>query len=215
MARRLRIEWRAGSKVTAQLAMPRRPRGVGVLLAHGAGAGQSSWFMATVRDALAAAGYPALTFDYPYIEEGRRRPDQAPKLVECHRAAAERLGSYVREIVLGGKSMGGRIGGHVADDVDAAGLLFYGYPLVAIGGKVRPLDHLATLDMPKLFVAGTRDTMSPLPRLRRAISVLPNAEAALIEGGDHSLNVPKSVGLSQAEILDGVVQITVDWLERL
>ncbi len=195
--------------------MPRRSKGVGVLLAHGAGAGQSSWFMTTVRNALATAGYPAMTFDYPYIEESRRRPDHATKLMECHTAAARRLGTYVPRVVLGGKSMGGRIGSHVAADVGAAGLLFYGYPLVAIGGKVRPLDHLASLEIPKLFVAGTRDQMSPLPRLRRAISVTPNAEAALIDGGDHSLKVPKSAGLSHAEVLDGVIHITTDWLERL
>lgn len=185
------------------------------MLAHGAGAGQSSWFMTTVRNALAEAGYPAMTFDYPYVEEGRSRPDHATKLMECHAAAARRLGTYVPTVVLGGKSMGGRIGGHVAADVGAAGLLFYGYPLVAIGGKVRPLDHLVSLGIPKLFFSGTRDPMSPLPRLRRAVSVIPNAEAALIDGGDHSLKVPKAAGLSHAEVLDGVISITSDWLEKL
>jgi predicted alpha/beta-hydrolase family hydrolase len=170
--------------------------------------------MTTLREALAVGGYPTMTFDYPYMEAGRGRPDRTAILEECHRAAATRLGDYATRVVLGGKSMGGRIGGHVAADAGAAGLLFYGYPLVAMGsGVVRPLDHLVALDIPKLFFAGTRDQMSPLPRLRRAIATIPNAEAAIIEGGDHSLKVPKAAGMSHAEVLNGVVQMTTDWLE--
>jgi predicted alpha/beta-hydrolase family hydrolase len=216
MARRLRIEWRRGDKVTALLRMPSQHRSLGVVLAHGAGAGQTSWFMAFLRDGLAGLGYPTMTFDYPYMEAGRRSPDRPTVLEECHRAAAARLADYVDGVVLGGKSMGGRIGGHVAAAAGARGLVFYGYPLVAIGsGKVRPLDHLAGLSIPKLFVSGTRDRMGPLPRLRGAVASLPAAEAALIDGGDHSLKVPKSSGLSHADVLDGVVTITGDWLAGL
>jgi len=215
MARRLRIEWRRGHKVTAYLSMPSQPLATGVVLAHGAGAGQASWFMTTVREGLAAAGYPAMTFDYPYLEAGRRRPDHVSILEDAHRAAAHRLAAYVPSIVLGGKSMGGRVGGHVAGELGAAGLLFYGYPLVSIGGKVRPLDHLRALDIPQLFVSGTRDPMGPLPRLQAAIATIPNAEAVLIEGGNHSLAVPKAAALSSAEILEGVIQITAHWLGEI
>jgi predicted alpha/beta-hydrolase family hydrolase len=171
--------------------------------------------MTTLRQGLAAGGYPSMTFDYPYIEAGRGRPDRAAILENSHRAAAARLGEYAARVVLGGKSMGGRIGGHVAAEVGAVGLVFYGYPLVSISGVVRPLDHLMSLDIPKLFFGGTRDRMSPLPRLRRAIAAIPNAEAAMIEGGDHSLKAPRAAGMSHSDVLAGVVQITSDWLESL
>ena len=170
--------------------------------------------MLHMREALAARGYPTMTFDYPYIEAGRRRPDHASKLEQCHLAAAARLGGYVRRVVLAGKSMGGRIGGHIAAEAGAVGLVFYGYPFVSISGAVRPLDHLAS-DVPKLFVSGTRDRMGPTDRLRRAVSDLPNAEALLIEGGDHSLKVPKRTGQSLEEMLDGVAGATAAWLQQL
>ena len=214
MARRLRIEWRRGDKVTARLAMPSRPRTTGVLLAHGAGVGQDSAWMTYMRQALAAHRYPTMTFDYPYIEAGRRRPDQAPKLEECHVAAAVRLGEYTKHVVLAGKSMGGRIGGHVAERVGAAGLGFFGYPFMSISGAVRSLDHLE-VDIPKLFVAGTRDPMGPTDRVRRAVGRLPNAEALLIEDGDHSLKVPKRSGRTLEEVLDGVADATAAWLRQL
>jgi predicted alpha/beta-hydrolase family hydrolase len=213
MARRLRIEWRQGDKVTGLLAMPPRPRSLGVLLAHGAGAGQRSWFMETVRDGIAGLGYPVMTFDYPYIEAGRRRPDHASRLEQCHLAASGRFAGYVDGMVLAGKSMGGRIGGHIAAEAGAVGLVFLGYPLVS-GGRARPLDHLVALDLPKLFVSGTRDPMAPLAQLRRAVGALPAAEGALIEGGDHSLKVPKG-RLPHADVLEGVVHIIGDWLDGL
>lgn len=168
--------------------------------------------MLRMRDALAGHGYPTMTFDYPYIEAGRRRPDHSSKLEECHLAAAARLGEYAERLVLAGKSMGGRIGGHVASQAGATALVFFGYPFVSISGTSRPLEHLGD-DTPKLFVSGSRDRMGPSGRVRRAVGSLPNAEALLIEGGDHSLQLPKSSGRSLDETLDAVAEATAAWLE--
>ncbi len=217
MSRRLRIEWRPGDKVTGRLIVPPRAAATGMLLAHGAGAGQDSAFMSQVRDGIAAAGYPVLTFDYPYIEAGRRAPDPPARLLACHAAAAARLRSYCDGVVLAGKSMGGRIGSHLAADGEpAAGLVFYGYPIVAPGKKVpRDTSHLDGVRAPMLFFSGTRDPLSPLELLTPIVSRLADAEAAIIEGGNHSFRVPKDGGLSPEEVIAGLVQITVDWLEEL
>ncbi len=214
MTRRLRVEWRPGEKVTARLAMPPEPAGTGVLLAHGAGAGQDHPFLTTIRDGLAAAGYPVLTFDYPYREAGRRRPDRPEVLIAAHRAAAARLRSYCDRIVLAGKSMGGRIGSHLAaEGEDAAALVYYGYPLVAPGKRApRDTGHLDAIAAPMLFLAGTRDPLCPLAALLALVGRLEWAEAALIEGGDHSFRVPKRSGLSYDDVLGALVTMTVDWL---
>ena len=94
----------------------------GVLLAHGAGVGQDHEWMVYVRDGLAAAGIPVLTFNYPYMEAGRKAPNPAPTLLACHRAALSELRTRVKQVVLAGKSMGGRMGSHLAaDGADVAG----------------------------------------------------------------------------------------------
>lgn len=217
MTRTLRIEWRPGDKVTGHLAMPKDAGGLGVLLAHGAGAGQDHPFMVEVRDGLAAAGYPVLTFNYPYTEAGRRGPDPAARLLAAHAAAADRLGEYVDSVVLAGKSMGGRIGSHLAaQGAEAAGMVYYGYPLVAIG-KTEPRDteHLSSIAAPQLFFCGTRDKLCPLDLLTVVVAGLDGAEVAVIEDGDHSFRVPKRTGSTDEQIRAGLVQITVDWLAEL
>ena len=135
MARRLRIKWGQGDRVTARLDVPTDDSGIGVLLAHGAGAGQDHPFMVALRRALTVGGVAAMTFNYAYTESGRRAPDRLPKLLEVHRAAADRLATYCDRVYLGGKSMGGRVGSHLAGDERwaSSGVVYYGYPAGAVG----------------------------------------------------------------------------------
>ena len=217
MTRRLRIKWAPGEAVDARLAMPLHPNGVGVLLAHGAGAGQHHPFMEHLRRGLSDAGYPTMTFDYSYMSAGRRAPDRMPKLLAVHRAAAERLATYVAEVVVAGKSMGGRVGSHLAGDDGwpAAGLVYYGYPLVPLGKtEARPVDHLQRITVPQLFFAGSRDRLSPLPALRPIVTSLQAAALHEIDGADHSFKVPKRMGRAHDEVLDELVATTVSWLAR-
>lgn len=215
------IEWEGG-KVSGRFVGAASP--VGVLLAHGAGLGQDHEWMVYVRDGLAGAGFPVLTFNYPYMEAGRKAPDRPEKLLACHQAAAQALNGRVERVVLAGKSMGGRMGSHVlaqnlaqslADeaDEDVAGLVFYGYPLVGIGQKEpRDVSHLADLGVPMLFVQGTRDRMAPLDILAPVVASLPDATLYKVEDGDHSFRVPKRSGRDVWEVLDGVVAATVEWI---
>ncbi len=217
MTRRLRIKWAPGEAVDARLAMPAHPNGVGVLLAHGAGAGQHHPFMEHQRRGLGDAGYPTMTFDYSYMSAGRRAPDRMPKLLAVHRAAADRLATYVGRVVVAGKSMGGRVGSHLVGDDGwpAAGLVYYGYPLVPLGKtEARPVDHLRRITVPQLFFAGSRDRLSPLSTLRPIVTSLQTAALHEIDDGDHSFKVPKRTGRTHEEVLDELVETTVAWLAQ-
>jgi predicted alpha/beta-hydrolase family hydrolase len=213
MARTLRIEWRPGRKVTGRLAMPGDPIGAALLLAHGAGAGQDHPFVAGLRDRLCAAGHPVLTFDYPYAAEGRRRPDRAPVLLECHRRALDRLEEYGRPVVLAGKSMGGRMASHLAaGDPRPVGLVCLGYPLVSpSSGEERDTGHLGEVGRPMLFVSGSRDRLAPLGRLRPLVERLPAATLEVVPDADHGFRVPKRSGLDAASVLDRIAGIVAGW----
>lgn len=214
MARRLRIEWRPGLRVTGLLDMPRHPAGPAVLLAPGAGAGQDHAFPAGLRKRFAAAGHPAMTFDYPYREAGRRAPDRFEVLARCHRAAAARLRRYDRRIVLAGKSMGGRIASHLAAEGEqAVGLVVFGYPLVPPGSREpRATDHLAASEIPMLFLTGSRDRLAPPDLIERVVSPLRWATLEVIEDADHSFRVPKRLGISEEEMLDRLAETTLRWM---
>jgi hypothetical protein len=108
------VEWRPGRQVAACLQMPAGEAASASCPAPGAGAGQAHHFLAGLRHRLAAAGHPAMTFDYPYVTEGRRAPDRLETLLACHRAAARRLAGAVGGLVLAGKSMGA--GGYPSRD---------------------------------------------------------------------------------------------------
>src|SRR5205814_4141321 len=136
------------------------------------------------------------TFDYDYMREGRKRPDRLPELIAAHRAALAEaramLGADTPTFLIG-KSMGGRIGCHVALEEQVGGLICLGYPLCAMGDREKLRDQvLRSLGAPILFVQGTRDALCPLDLLAevRAAMKAPNF-MHVVEGGDHSLIVGK------------------------
>jgi predicted alpha/beta-hydrolase family hydrolase len=217
MARRLVVKWKPGEKITARLEMPRDDRGIGVLLAHGAGAGQDHPFMVTLRRQLVAAGVGVMSFNYAYTEAGRKAPDRAPKLLSVHEAAADRVSTYFDQVFLAGKSMGGRIGSHLAGDLGwpAAGLIYYGYPLVALGrGEPRDTAHLEGIAAPQLFFAGTRDRLSPPDLIVPLAKRLPSATVRIVADGDHSFKVPKRAGRTHEEVIAELASITAAWVDQ-
>jgi uncharacterized protein len=145
-------------------------------------------------------------FDYSYVKAGRRRPDRLPVLVAAHRAAlAEARRSHPdRPAVLVGKSMGGRVGCHVALDEPVAGVVCLGYPLVGQRGDVRS-EVLLALCVPALFVQGSKDPLCPLDRLERVRARM-SARTTLhvVEGGNHSLEVGKRALAERGETQEEV-----------
>lgn len=215
MARRLVVHWAPGEKVTARLELPRADRGIGVLLAHGAGAGQHHPFMVTLRTALAGEGLTVMTFNYAYTEAGRKAPDRLPKLLDVHRAAADRLAGYCDTVYLAGKSMGGRVASHLVGDETwpAAGMIYYGYPLVPMGRREpRGIDHLHEIEVPQLFFAGSRDRLGPTDLITNLAVSLPAAVAVIIDDGDHSFHVPKRTGRTHEEVIEELAARTAAWI---
>ena len=135
------------------------------------------------------------TFDYDYMREGRKRPDPLPKLIAVHREALVKAREKHRGVrtFLIGKSMGGRVGCHVSLEEKVDGLICLGYPLCAMGDRSKLRDEvLRALTTPILFVQGMRDSLCPLDILERVRAEMkaPNF-LHTVEGGDHSLRVPK------------------------
>src|SRR5438552_5235966 len=166
-----------------------------LLFAPGAGAPSSHPWMQDWKKRLSGIGVVE-TFDYDYLREGRRRPDRLPQLIAAHRKALKRVRERHRaeSIILVGKSMGGRVGCHLSLEEKVDGLVCLGYPLCGMGDRTKLRDEvLRALTTPILFVQGTRDSLCPLDLLERVRAEMkaPNFLHS-VEGGDHSLRVPKS-----------------------
>ncbi len=177
-----------------------------ILFAHGAGAPSSSTWMQRYKAYLKEL-YPVETFDYDYVTQGRKRPDPLPKLIDRHaRALDAGIELHGPDVILAGKSMGGRIGCHLALTRPVLGLVCFGYPLVGLGRTRSTRDQvLLQLDAPVLYVQGSRDTLCPLPLLSEVIRKrTARSELFVVESGDHSLETTKgyqkSSGLDQAQV---------------
>jgi predicted alpha/beta-hydrolase family hydrolase len=135
------------------------------------------------------------SFDYPYMSEGRKRPDQPKKLIEAHRAALEAgVKEHGPRVVLAGKSMGGRIGCHLALEEEVAGVLCLGYPLKGMGktGKLRD-QVLLDLKAPACFIQGTRDNLCPLDLMQETLKKrTAKSTLHIVETGNHSLEPTKT-----------------------
>ena len=175
---------------------PRRPAGPGrlaVLLAPGAGADRNHSALVAIEAAL-APDVVVERMDFPYRRAGRRAPDKAPVLVESVRQAAAELAARSRvpgeRLVLGGRSLGGRICSMaVAEGLPAAGLVVVSYPLHPPGRPERArVEHLPMLRVPCLFVSGTRDAFGTPAELEAAAATIPGlVEMVWVDGGDHGL----------------------------
>jgi predicted alpha/beta-hydrolase family hydrolase len=207
----------------AYRAAPGGYAGVTLILAHGAGADQASSFMVRFATSLAARGLDTVTFNFVYTEQRRRLPDRNDKLEHCYRTVIEAVRSGKlhdhagrRKLVIGGKSMGGRIASQVAaaGHEGIAGLVFLGYPLHPPGrpDKLRS-KHLPDIRAPMLFVQGSRDAFGTPEELRAALGGLEvAADICVVEDGDHSFKVPKRSAISQDQVFEIVLDEIVRWM---
>lgn len=163
------------------------------LFAHGAGAPAASVWMQAWRDRLATLG-DVVTFDYPYMKTGRRLPDRQPALIAAHaQALAEARARTTGPVFLIGKSMGSRIGCHVALQEAVSGIVCLGYPLVSrTSGALRD-EVLVALRTPILFVQGTGDPLCPLDKLQAVRERMQaRHELFVVAGGNHSLEISRA-----------------------
>ena len=183
--------------------MKPRPR---VLFAHGAGAGSAHPWMRAWRTRLSAFA-DTTTFDYAYMERGRRGPDRLPVLIDAHRAALAAMRSEAAgPVILAGKSMGSRVGCHLALEESVDALVCFGYPLRGAGKNPKLRDEvLLALDTPILFIQGTRDKLCPLDLLEDVRGKMKAAsELFVVETGDHSLQATKTRLKADGETQDDV-----------
>jgi len=226
MTEELKIEITDTDSVSARLYRGARGhvKGVTLILAHGAGADQSSGFMCQYADGLSERGLDVLTFNFLYKEQHKNAPDPKAKLELCYRKVIEAVlkNSKLKKnrLLIGGKSMGGRIASQVAAALAEGsdplatkidGLVFLGYPLHPPGNPAKlRTEHLDSIPMPMLFVQGTRDSLGTPDEIRPFIKKL-NAKIHVIEGGDHSFKAPQKFGLTQQQIHDGAMDEIVRW----
>lgn len=195
------------------------PEGAAVLLvlAPGAGAPMDSGFMVETASAIAAEGIRVCRFNFPYQELGRKGPDRQDVLEGTYRAVVTALRPQTETLVIGGKSLGGRIASMVAAaGADVNGLVFLGYPLHPPGKPERIRKaHLPSIRVPMLFVEGTRDPFCPLDTLENVRQELtaPN-EVVVIDDGDHSFKVRKSSGRTTEEAWAEAADAVARWLKK-
>jgi hypothetical protein len=211
--------------IVADVRGPRSGADRAVLLAHGAGSDRHAASLVAVADALAAVGIPSLRFDYRYRTAGRRAPDRAPVLEATTRAAAallaDRTGLPPERLVLGGRSMGGRMCSQIvgADDdpQGALGLLLLGYPLHPAGKPERlRVGHFPRLGVPVLFMSGTRDALAPKTELTKAARKIPGAVTFhWLETADHGYRPLKSSGRSIDDVNAEVASTATAWVLAL
>jgi uncharacterized protein len=194
-----------------------------ILLAHGAGGAMDSPSLTAMARALAGLGFRVARFEFDHMaarrtEAARRPPPRAEKLVSEYIGAVDALGAKGR-LIIGGKSMGGRVGSMVADDLYAgriSGLLCIGYPFHP-SGKPDQLrtKHLAYLKTPTLIVQGTRDAFGARKEVS-AYTISSAIEILWLEDGDHDLKPRKSIsGLSAADPLKAMAEAVSIWTERI
>jgi len=173
-----------------------------VILAHGAGAAMDSDFMNFFADGLAKLGYQVIRFEFPYMKIRRltgvkRPPDRSPVLLSTWQAIVKHFDS--NRVVIGGKSMGGRIASMLADEIAVRGLICLGYPFCGGGREIKSRsDHLRQIRTPTLICQGSRDPMGNI----EAVSQIKFSKSVCfhwLEDGDHSLKPRKLSGLTQTQ----------------
>ena len=207
--------------VSALIQVPAKSRALYVF-AHGAGAGMEHAFMAAFSSELAARGIGTLRFNFPYLDQGSRRPDP-PAL--CHATIRAAVALARRrwprlKIIAGGKSFGGRMTSQAQADeplVGVSGLAFVGFPLhPPTQPSTKRADHLKDVQVPMLFLQGTRDDLADLKKLKPVIRKLgKRATLKLCQEADHGFHVLKRSGRTNDEVMSELADAFVAWADAI
>lgn len=192
---------------------------VTLILAHGAGAPADTPFMNTIARGVARSGVRVVRFEFPYmtarrIDGKRRAPDREPVLIESWRGAVEKLRGP-GTLVIGGKSLGGRIASMIADEIGASGLVCLGYPFHPPRNQSRTrVKHLENLRTPTLILQGTRDSFGSETEVA-SYHLSPKIQIAWIEDGDHSFKPRASSRRTEADNLAHAVELLCGFIAGL
>ena len=213
----LTIEAGKAGAVSALLVRPDAPRACFVF-AHGAGAGMTHSFMEAFANGLGERSIASLRYQFPYVEKGSKRPDPPAVAQATVRAAAAKAAQIFPDLSLiaGGKSFGGRMTSQAqaaAPLPGVRGLAFVGFPLHPAGKpSTDRADHLAKVNIPMLFLQGSRDTLAEVALIEPVVQRLgPRAMLHLVDGADHSFHVLARSGRNDREALDEILDAFVNW----
>ena len=212
---------KSSGRVSALLLRPHDAQWL-LVFGHGAGAGMQHKFMEAVSLKLAEHRIATFRYQFPYTEQGSKRPDPRPILLATVRSAVAVAYDAAGDLPLiaGGKSMGGRMTSNaVAEEVlpNVRGLVFFGFPLQPPG---RPSTdraaHLSKVSVPMLFLQGTRDTLADLTLLKPICKKLSRrASLYVVDGADHSFHVLKSSGKTDGDVQDELATTVETWASKL
>jgi len=219
--RQLNIDIPNAGSVSALLMRPPTTRACYVL-AHGAGAGMTHRSMEAVAVGLSERGIATLRYQFPYMEKGSKRPDPPALAHATVRAAVAEAGRCCADLplVAGGKSFGGRMTSQaqaIAPLAGVRGLTFLGFPLHPAGKPSSDrAKHLAEIDLPMLFLQGTRDALAELSLLEPVVESLGSlATLHLLKEADHSFHVLARSGRNDREVMDEVLDTFAAWVDAI
>jgi uncharacterized protein len=192
------------------------------VFAHGAGAGMRHTFMAAIARGLFERGIATFRYQFPYMEQGSKRPD-SPKVAHAAvRAAVAAAAKQLPGVPLfaGGKSFGGRMTTQAQAEEPlphVKGIILVGFPLHPAGKpSIERAAHLSKVTVPMLFLQGTRDTLAELELIRDVTGKLGrNATLHIVEGGDHSFHVLVKSGRTDPEVRDELLDVMSGWMSKL
>ena len=212
---------KSSGKVSAVLMKPEEIKYF-LVLAHGAGAGMNHPFMEMLSFKLAEKNFAVFRYQFPYFEKGKRSPDPPNILTATVRSAVETAfkSSNGLPLFAGGKSLGGRMTSTAASQEalpEVKGIIFFGFPLHAPNKpSSNRADHLFNVNIPMLFLQGTRDKLADLNLLKPVIKKLnKKAELKIIEGADHSFHVLKSSGKTDEQVIEVLAETASKWAEKI
>ena len=221
VAQPLTITVSDSSKVSALLLYPADARAAYVF-AHGAGAGMTHPSMAAIADGLAARGIATLRYQFPYMENGSKRPDPPAVAQAAVRAAVAETARRCGDLPLfaGGKSFGGRMTSQAQAKTPLSGvrgLAFLGFPLHPAGKPSNErAEHLSDVKVPMLFLQGTRDALAEVDLLQPVVKCLgAGATLHLVKEADHSFHVLKRSGRNDTEVLSEVLDAFAAWVAEI
>ena len=193
-----------------------------LVFAHGAGAGMTHHFMDAAAQGLAARRIATLRYQFPYMEQGTKRPDRAPLAQTTVRGAVAEANKRLPELPLfaGGKSFGGRMTSQAQAQApldSVRGLVFFGFPLHAVG---QPSDqraaHLFQVEVPMLFLQGSKDKLAELTLLEPLVHKLrPKGFLHIVADADHSFHVPARSGRQDADVMAEILDAVAAWAGKL
>ena len=212
----IKITLTGRNEISAIRIFPANPHAL-IIIAHGAGAGISHPFMTQIARELHDCNIASIRFNFPYMEQGKKRPDTKNIAVETFMEVIEYVSASTDlPLFIGGKSYGGRMASWHAASLPMdkiRGLIYWGFPLHAPGRpSIDRAEHLYSIPKPMLFLQGTRDALADLILLKPVVTEIPLAELYISEGSDHSFHVLKRSGRNDSEVMKEITNKISDWI---